>query len=422
LRQSLPTVIKSRQLEFLIKHLHHACKVPFYQQLFETTNFNPDDLSQLSDLANLPLTNRQDIENYPELFGMNILSSCSDICLTSGTTGDPVVVPYTDNDLSRLGFNEMLAFYSAGIREHDKVLLTVTLDRCFIAGLAYYLGLVQLGATAVRSGPGQPERQLELIDQLHPSAIVGVPSFLLQLAKCATKEGYELKNSSVNKLITIGEPIRKPDNNLTLLGRELEDSWQAQIYSSYGATELETAFGECKLACGGHVHPELMIVEIIDDDGQLIRTGKAGEIVVTPLGVEGFPLVRFRTGDIARLNTSPCDCGWNTPRLGPIEGRLAQRLKVKGTTLYPQAILQTLQLIPGIGEAYVEVRSTFDLSDEITVYVGYDDHQPDEQMIINKLQAKLRIRPNIIIQPREEILSIITLGGGRKPKKFFDLR
>lgn len=415
-------MIESHQLELLKQHLRHCQAVPFYKQRFEETALNPDTFNQLSNLADLPLTSRHDIDDNPEMFSLGNALNYADISLTSGTTGNPVIVPYTDNDLKRLGFNEMIGFYSAGIRKGDTVLLTVTLDRCFIAGLAYYLGLVQLGAAAIRSGPGQPEKQWKLIHQLQPSAIVGVPSFLLKLAEWGAKAGNTANRSPVQKLITIGEPIRKHDNSLTLLGKKLEKAWGAGIYSSYGATELETAFGECEQSCGGHVHPELMIVEIIDDAGQVVQAGQAGEIVVTPLGVEGFPLVRFRTGDIARLHSSPCKCGWNTPRLGPIEGRLAQRLKVKGTTLYPEAIFQTLQEIPGITESYVEVRSTFDLSDEITVYVGDDGHLPDTQMIVEKLQAHLRIRPNVIIKPRLEILSVITRNGGRKPKKFFDLR
>jgi len=422
LRQSPRPEINSFQLEVLKRHLLHAQRVPFYQQMFESTAFDPNSLNRLSELASLPLTNRHQIDSNPELFGLGKSLSYSDIAMTSGTMGNPVIVPYTDNDLKRLGYNEMIGFYSAGIQKGDKVLLTVTMDRCFIAGLAYYLGLNQLGAAAIRSGPGQPARQWKIIDGLQPAAIVGVPSFLLRLAQWGSKEGYRVSNSPIRKLITIGEPIRKRDNSLTLLGERLEEAWGAKIYSSYGATELETAFVECDQSCGGHIHPELMIVEIVDDEGRLLQPGQSGEIVVTPLSVEGFPLVRFRTGDVARLHTSPCECGWNTPRLGSIEGRLAQRLKVKGTTLYPEAIFQTLQEIAGTAESYIEIRSTFDLSDEITVYVGFSDNQPDEQKIIDRLQASLRIRPTVIAQAREEIISVINQEGGRKHKLIFDFR
>lgn len=420
LRTASPQAIESFQTDRLKDHLRRCLKVPFYKQLFTQLRFNPQALSNLQELSRLPVTKRNHIDENPELFGCSHSTILSDIALTSGTTGNPVVVPYTMGDLDRLAFNEMMAFYSAGIRQGDTVLLTVTLDRCFIAGLAYYLGVVRLGAAAIRSGPGQIEKQWQLIEQLKPDSIVGVPTFLLKLAQFGKQAGFH--NRSVGKLITIGEPIRDQDGRLTMLGEQLEEIWKAKIYSSYGATEVETAFGECELSNGGHVHPELMIVEIIDDNGTPVGPGEAGEVVVTPLGVEGFPLVRFCTGDIARLHSEPCGCGWNNPRLGAIEGRLAQRLKVRGTTLYPDAIFQALQELPDVVESYIEVCSTFDLSEEITVHVAVGDDGLDERTISDKLQSHLRIRPNIVIEPLNSILAAITSDGGRKPKKFFDLR
>ncbi len=422
LRTASSQEIAAHQLPLLQDHLRRCRHVPFYQHQFSRIGFEPDSLTSIEQLSNLPLTNREDIDDNPEDFSNPSSHRFSDISLTSGTTGNPVVVPYTSNDLERLSFNEMLAFYSAGIRESDTVLLTVTIDRCFVAGLAYYLGLVKLGAAAIRSGPGQIEKQWQLIERLRPTAIVGVPTFLLKLAQFGIRQGYAKSNTSVRKLIAIGEPIRNHTGSLTMLGQQLEDAWKAKIYSSYGATELETAFGECEESNGGHVHPELMIVEIIDENGKLVQARELGEVVVTPLGVEGFPLIRFRTGDIARLHTEPCSCGWNSPRLGPIEGRQAQRLKMKGTTLYPEAIFQALQEIPQVAESYIEVRSTFDLSDEITIYIGSRGDNLDEKSISNKLQAHLRIRPNIQIQPIDSVLAVMTKDGGRKPKRFFDLR
>ncbi len=420
LRTASPQTIESFQTDRLKYHLRHCLQVPFYKQLYAKIDFNPETLSSLQELSRLPVTRRNHIDDNPELFGCSGFPVLSDIAITSGTTGNPVVVPYTMDDLDRLAFNEMMAFYSAGIRQGDTVLLTVTLDRCFIAGLAYYLGVVRLGAAAIRSGPGQIEKQWQLIEKLKPNSIVGVPTFLLKLAQFGKQAGFH--NRTVRKLITIGEPIRDKDGRLTILGEQLEETWKAKIYSSYGATEVETAFGECELSNGGHVHPELMIVEIIDDNGTPVEPGEAGEVVVTPLGVKGFPLVRFCTGDMARLHSDPCDCGWNSPRLGAIEGRLAQRLKVRGTTLYPEAIFQALQQLPDVAESYIKVRSTFDLSDEITVHVAVGDHRLDEQTISDKLQSHLRIRPNIIIEPLDSIIAAITSDDGRKPKKFFDLR
>jgi phenylacetate-CoA ligase len=422
LRQSGPDEIARKQLDLLQRHLQHASTFPFYQRRFKAAAFSPDRVTSLSDLACLPLTGRQDVEDYPDAFTSGAVPAIADIALTSGTTGNPLVVPYTANDLERLAFNEEVALYSAGLREGDRVLLTITLDRCFIAGFAYFRGLVRMGATTIRSGPGQPARQWQLIERLRPTALLGVPSFLLGLARWGSENGYNPRATGIKKIIAIGEPIRKADFTHTTLGHLLEDCWGAKVFSSYGVTELETAFGDCQAACGAHIHPELMIVEIVDDHGTVVADGRPGEVIATPLGVEGLPLVRFRTGDIARKYTDPCNCGWNTPRLGPIEGRLSQRLKYKGTTLYPAMIFHALQEIDGATDAYIEVRQSFDLSDDVAVVIGTDEHGPDRWKIEDTLQAHLRVSPQVILMDRSEVKARMHNDLDRKPRNFFDLR
>ena len=291
------------QVSFLKDHLRQAYKSPFYKRWIDSLGLKINNISSLDILTKLPLTGRGDLEKSPENFYAVPTHSFADIAFTSGSTGDSLEVPYTVRDLERLAFNEMVNFYGAGVRPGDCFLLCVTLDRCFIAGLAYYSGLIKLGASVIRSGPGQPARQWDLINRCRPKGIVGVPSFLLKMAQWGEKRGYNPSGSTVSTLVTIGEPIRKADQSSTALGRQLEESWGAKVFSSYGATELETAFCECNKSCGGHVHPELMIVEIVDQEGNVLPTGESGEIVVTPLGVEGFALVRFRTGDIAKLHS-----------------------------------------------------------------------------------------------------------------------
>jgi phenylacetate-CoA ligase len=422
LRTSAPSIIARRQHSLLMSHLSNAFRLPFYSSLFQRLGIEVEKVVDMASFSTLPLTSREDIDRDPESFGLVSETEIRDIALTSGTTGEPVIVPYTTRDLQRLAFNEAVAFYSAGVRTGDKVLLTVTLDRCFIAGLAYYSGVNFLGGAAIRSGPGQPARQWQIIQNLQPKVIVGVPGFLLQLGLWGKEHGINVADSSVQIIITIGEPVRKADFGFTSIGKQLEELWGTQIYSSYGATEFQTGFGECSAQSGGHVHPELMVVEIVDDDGNILPDGEPGEIVVTPLGVEGFPLVRFRTGDIARLSNTPCSCGWNSPRLGPIEGRLAQRLKFKGTTLYPEAIFQALQELREVDAAYVEVRSVADGSDDVNVVVGCDDSKITIETIEENLRAHLRVRPRIEIKKSSEVQAVMKKDGGRKPKKFFDLR
>ncbi len=421
LRKSNTEEVETYRLELLRKHLCHAARAPYYKQLFNDNNIRPEELASLDDLQAIPFTNRQELDEHGDRFQTVPDDNIVDLSLTSGTTGPPVKVPYTAGDLQRLAFNETVAFWGAGIRPNDICQIAVTLDRCFIAGLAYYNGLVQLGAKTIRSGPGQPARQWELIKTLQPTVIVGVPTFLLQVAKWAQDHGHDPTQAGIRLLVTIGEPIRRPDFSLTPLGQTLTDAWNCSIRSSYGATELETGITECGTEKGGHIHPELSIVEIIDDQGNVLPDGQPGEMVFTPLGVEGFPLIRFKTGDITRKYTGKCNCGWDTARIGPIEGRLSQRLKVKGTTIYPETIFHVLQEIAQISASYVEVRSAYDLSDEIKVIVGSREKITDKE-ISALLQARLRVRPEVSILDPQEVQNVMFKDGSRKPKRFFDLR
>lgn len=421
LRGQKPGELDKVRVDLLRRHIRHAARSPFYRRKFEQLAVSPEDIRSLNDLSSLPLTTRGDLDRYPDEFNAVDFDEIVDISLTSGTTGVPVKVPYTKGDLERLAFNEAMAFWGAGIRPDDTCLICVTLDRCFIAGLAYYTGLVKLGAATVRSGAGQPARQWELICQLKPTVLVGVPTFLLTIAQWAQKHGFNPGDAGIRALVTIGEPIRQADFQHTPLGLRLTEAWRATIYGSYGATELETGTCECGAGQGGHIHPELSLVEIVDEHGRLVPEGHAGELVFTPLGVRGFPLVRFRTGDIARLHTAPCSCGWQTPRLGPIEGRIAQRLKLRGTTLYPDTIFHVLQEIESVKASYVEVRSAYDLSDEVKVVIGCSG-DVDQREIEKLLQARLRVRPEVVVNDPAEVIKTMTDSGGRKPTRFFDHR
>ncbi len=421
LRTMDPEQTAAYQVELLREHLAQAMRAPFYGDLLGAAGITPGDIHSLSDLADLPLTSRRDLDNQGDRFQAVPATEIVDIALTSGTTGPPVRVPYSVADLERLALNEALAFYGAGVRPGDICQIAVTLDRCFVAGLAYYNGLVRLGATAIRSGPGQAARQWELINSLNPSVLIGVPTFLLQVARWAAERGRDPAKAGVRLLVTIGEPVRQPDFSPTPLGNRLAEIWQCPVRSSYGATELETGFTECAAEQGGHIHPELSLVEIVNEEGAVLPDGEPGEMVVTPLGVRAFPLVRFRTGDITRKYTEKCGCGWTSARIGPVEGRLSQRLKMRGTTIYPETIFHVLQELKQIDASYIEVCSAYDLSDEIKVIVGSRETLSGRE-VASLLQARLRVRPEVVVRETGEVLKVMTRDGGRKPKRFFDLR
>jgi len=417
--------IREAQKRYLRSHLQHSAHAPFYQKFFHESGLDIDEIAMSFDMSALPLTSREDVVQNPDDFHVppEFRSDIVDISQTSGTSGRPLSVPFTRSDLDRLAFNEAVAFYGAGVRTGDRVLLQVTLDRCFVAGLAYFAGCVKLGAATVRSGPGNPRSQWEFVTEFSPGIIVGVPAHVLATARWAEARGISVKDSGVKIIIAIGEPVRTPDMALLPLGAELRKLWGCALVSTYASTEIQTCFCECSRCLGGHVHPELSVVEIVDDAGTPLPPGHPGEVVVTPLGVEGMPLLRYRTGDIARLHTDPCPCGWNTPRLGPVEARLSQRLKYRGTTVYPDMIFHALQEVREVGAAYIEVRADYDLSDKVTVVIGLREAGSlavkDLQAL---LQARLRVKPDVRIEDMDAVTVKMTSHGGRKPRKFFDYR
>lgn len=419
----LPTEeIRSLQTRLLREHLVYAADAsPFYGALFAEHSIDPLSVT-VDNLKNIPMTDRDLLGERNRDFLAVPMSRIVDIVLSSGTTGLPTSVMYTENDLQRLAYNEEISFAACGVVPEDIALLTCTIDRCFIAGLAYFSGIRRLGAAAIRNGLASPESHLEIIRRLKPTVLIGVPTFLLKLGKYLISQGIDPADTAVRKIVCIGEPIRNAGLNFLRAGEELEKIWRANVYSTYASSETITSFCECTAQAGGHLHPELAVVEIVNEAGEPLPAGETGEVVVTPLAIEGMPLVRFRTGDISFLIDSPCSCGRNSMRLGPILGRKKQMLKVKGTTVYPESIYAILDTIPCISEYFLTATSDYDLSDILRIHVAVNDSNCTQSMIVDRLQASLRVRPEVIITSEDTVNRWRNAGNSRKPVRFIDDR
>ncbi len=416
-----PEEIKRVQEILFRSHLGYiAGNSPYYSRILR--GIDPGNMS-LDNLGDLPFTDKSDLEKYNDELLAVPMSKIVDIVLSSGTTGKPTRIMYTENDLKRLAYNEDISFAGCGITGEDIVLLTCTMDRCFIAGLAYFLGARQLGAAVIRNGQSSFASHKEIIKGMKPTVIVGVPSFLHKLGRFLQSGGMEPKETTVTRLVCIGEPVRDEALSLLKMGQYLEEMWPADVYSTYASSETITTFCECTAKKGGHLHPELAVVEIINDRGEALPPGETGEIVVTPLSVEGMPLLRFKTGDVGFLIDEPCECGRHSPRLGPVIGRKKQMIKYRGTTLYPQAVYSVLDEIPEVGDYYITVHSDFDLCDILNVYVSLRKGggcPPDR--IRERLQARLRVSPDVLICTDEEIKKRILPASSRKITRFIDRR
>jgi phenylacetate-CoA ligase len=410
---------------------------PFYQRLFKENAIDTGHLRRLEDLQQIPFTEKKDLQLFNRDFLCVPEEKIIDYITTSGTLGDPVTFAMTDSDLNRLAYNEKISFLCTGAQPGDIVQLMTTLDKRFMAGLAYFLGLRELGAGIIRVGNGIPELQWDTITRIRPNTIMCVPSFILHIIKYAEEHGIDYRNSSVKKVVCIGENLREQDFSLNLLGQRIREKWDIELFSTYASTEMATTFAECKYGCGGHHHPELIICEIVDENGRLVEDGTVGELVVTTLGVEGMPLLRFKTGDLVCIHTEPCRCGRTTMRVSPVVGRANHMVKYKGTTLYPPAIFDVLDNTPYVENYVVEVSCNDSGNDAVLVKIGIRDTGTAAQSqgvnrqsqiadpikdLKDRFRAKIRVAPEIEICPADLVRKINFPDMSRKPVKFIDRR
>lgn len=401
-----------------------ASNSPFYKRMFYEKGIDITSIRTIDDLVHLPFTDKKDLQLYNEDFLCVPKERIVDYITTSGTLGDPVTFGCTDNDLERLAYNEMKSFSCAGLKPGNIVQLMTTLDKRFMAGLAYFLGIRKLGASIIRVGNGIPELQWDTINRIKPDTIMCVPSFILRLIEYAEAHNIDYRKSSIKRIIGIGEGLREQDFSLNLLGQRIKDKWDVELFATYSSTEMGATFSECPYGCGGHVHPELIIVEIIGEDNLPAKDGETGEVVVTTLGVEGMPLLRFRTGDISSKIAERCACGRYSYRLTPLVGRKNNMIKLKGTTLYPPAINDVLDNTPYVINYVVVVQSSYAGTDEVVVKVGVAPGQKFDVVkdLKDRFRSRIRVAPIVEILDPEDVAKINNPANNRKPIKFIDRR
>jgi phenylacetate-CoA ligase len=413
--------LQERKLRELLEYV--ARRSPFYKELFDRHSIDIDSIRTLEDLTRLPTTTKTDLQTRNDDFLCVGPGEIAEYTATSGTLGSPVTIALTAKDLDRLAYNEYHSFLCADGSADETYQLMLTLDRQFMAGIAYYSGLRRLGASVIRVGPGVPALQWETIRRLKPTTLVVVPSFLLKLIRYAHDRHIDLDSSSVKKAICIGENIRNQDFSLNILGRKITEAWNIKLYSTYASTEMQTAFTECGAGKGGHLQPELLIVELLDEQDHPVAPGLPGEVTITTLGIEGMPLVRYKTGDICTWSDEPCTCGRHSLRLSPIIGRRQQMIKFKGTTLYPPALFDLLAEMDDVLDFAVEVYSNEVGLDEILLHiVPKTTNEESDHRIRAYLQARLRVSPHIDYLTQEQMQKMQFPEAARKAIKFIDRR
>ena len=425
LHYSTPSEIKLFQETRLKETLQYLAEhSPFYKRMFTDNSINIDDIKTIEDLTKIPTTSKNDLQSNNADFLCVDSVDVIDYVTTSGTLGEPVTFALTEGDLKRLAYNEASSFTMAGCTKEDVMQLMTTIDRRFMAGLAYFMGARELGCGVVRVGNGIPELQWDTIKRVKSSACMVVPSFLMKMVEFAQNNNIDYNNSSLKKAICIGEALRNPDGELTTLGKKISEQWEAlELYSTYASTEMQTSFTECEAHEGGHIPADLIIVELLDDNEQPVKDGEPGEVTITTIGVEAMPLLRFRTGDICIRTSAPCKCGRNSARLSSVIGRKGQMIKFKGTTIYPPILFDILDNIPEVENYIVEVFTNALGTDQIQIRIGSNNHSDSfVKQIKDIFRSKVRVAPDIKFESAELISRLQMPAMSRKTVKFFDLR
>ena len=359
---------------------------PYYRRMFDGCGMQPGDIRTADDLRHLPVTTKTDLQLHPGEFVCVPRNRIIDYVTTSGTLGDPVTFALTEEDLARLAYNEAMSFTTAGCTGEDILQLMTTIDRRFMAGLAYFMGARELGCGVIRVGNGIPELQWDTIRRIGPTGCIVVPSFLIKLVGYAQEHGIDYRRSSLRRAICIGEALRDTDFSNNTLGAKITELWpELELFSTYASTEMQTSITECGHHCGGHVPADMLLVELLDEQNNPVPEGQEGEVVITTLGVRGMPLLRFRTKDLTALHYDKCPCGRTLVRMDRILGRSDDMLIIRGVNVFPTQIESVILEMPEFEPHYLLLVDRKNNTDTMELQVEVrPEYYSDE---INKMLA-----------------------------------
>jgi phenylacetate-CoA ligase len=365
-------------------------KVPFYRQAFREKGVTPDDIQTLADLTKLPFTSKLDFrDNYP--FGLMAVphEKVVRIHSSSGTTGKPIIAPYTQGDID-IWAEIMARTLAAGGATKDDVIQNAYGYGLFTGGLGFHYGAERLGASVIPTSGGNTKRQILLLQDLETTVITCTPSYALILDETAKDMGIDLRDTRLRLGFTGAEPWSEQ------MRIDIEERMGISAINIYGLTEIigPGVSVECPHKCGMHIAEDHFLVEVINPEtGEQLPYGEEGELVITTLTKEAQPVIRFRTRDIVGLNAEPCDCGRTLVRMSRVTGRSDDMLIVRGVNVFPSQIESVLLAIEGVEPHYLIVvdRQHVFKSDELEIWVEVSEEVfSDEMQKMEKLEQRLR--------------------------------
>ncbi len=369
-------------------------KVPFYRAKMDAVGVKPEHIKTLKDLSLLPFVTKQDMrDTYP--FGLFAVpkDKLVRIHASSGTTGKPTVVGYTQNDLDTWSECVSRIACMGGATPKDVAQICFGYGM-FTGALGLHYGLERIGATVVPSSTGNSEKQLMYMKDFGTTLLVATPSYALRLAEVANEIGVDIKKDLNVKIGLVGSEM------LTEAMRaEMHKVWGEDmlVTSNYGMSELmgPGVSGECEKLCGMHINEDFFIPEIIDSNtGEVLPAGEKGELVITCIKKEGLPLIRYRTKDITRLFYEPCECGRTFCRMENLSGRSDDMLKVRGVNVFPSQIEEVILSFSELGPHYEIIVEREGYSDKLSIRVELaksTDSFSELDSLSKAIRAKLKI-------------------------------
>jgi phenylacetate-CoA ligase len=417
--------LRQTQLERLQATLNRVYKnVSFYQRRFKEIDFRPeDDFTDISDIERLPFTNTQDVSaSYPyEMFAVP-LREVVRVHASSGFSTNPRVVGYTRRDLKTWSNLVARILCAGGVVQDDVIQVSMGYG-LLTGGLGIHYGAELIGASVLPTSVGRTERQIKIMQDFRTTVLVCTPSYALIIADHMDSMGLSAKSLSLKYCICAGEPWTEE------MRSEIEQRLLVKVTDNYGITEVlgPGIAGECLQQCGMHIQEDHFYPEVIDPfSGALLEPGMKGELVLTTLTKEAFPVIRFRTGDICSINDIACTCGRTTRRISRIEGRCDDVVVIKGIKIIPDRIGDILQQIRGERPVFQLVAVRHGHQDDLEIRVEvteqlFFDKMREQRTLVDYMSRK--IATFIGITPKIKLVETGSLKReGERVKPFLDRR
>lgn len=361
-----------------LRSLVERCSlVPFYNQAFAEAGLSPESIRTVDDLKRLPFTTKDDLrEHYPLGFLAVPREKVVRYHGSSGTTGRPTFVAYTRNDLD-LWAHLCARFLTAGGLAPHHICQIAFGYGLFTGGFGLHYGIEKVGAAVIPAAGGQTQRQLMLMEDLQANVLISTPSYALHLAEVLRDQNMERSRLALRYAHFGGEPWTED------MRQRIESELDVTCFNNYGLSEVigPGVSGECAWRCGMHLQEDHFMVECLDPETlEPVPDGTPGELVFTTLTKEAFPLIRYRSRDIACIDRSPCACGRTTARMSRVTGRTDDMLIIRGVNVFPSQIEEALLRIDALAPHYhIAVDRPGNL-DRVTVQVELKPEALSDQM------------------------------------------